>query len=95
MGMYESLLLLVIAFFPMGMYESLLLLVIAFFLAMGALLVYFLPSIIAFRKHHPNRWIIFVLNLLLGGTVVVWIVVLIWALTPPTVSSAQQAAPDR
>ena len=40
---------------------------------------YFLPTIIGFRKR--NAGAIFVLNLLLGWTIVGWIVALVWALT--------------
>jgi hypothetical protein len=43
------------------------------------LLVYLLPTIVAFRNGHPNRWVILALNVFLGSTVVVWILVLIWA----------------
>ncbi len=48
-------------------------------LAAGAC-IYLLPSIIAFGKTHPNRWVILALNLFAGLTVLVWILVLIWAL---------------
>jgi len=43
------------------------------------LLVYFLPSIIAHEKRSFGG--IFVLNLLLGWTVIGWFVALIWACT--------------
>ena len=45
----------------------------------GLLLLYLLPSIIAFRSGHPNRWVIFALNVFLGSTVIVWVGCLIWA----------------
>jgi len=49
----------------------------------GAL--YFLPTIVGRSKH--NAGAIFVLNLLLGWTLVGWVVALVWALTvePPLV----------
>lgn len=47
----------------------------------GALMLYMLPSIIS-EKHH-NYSAITVLNVLLGWTVIGWIVALIWALTKP------------
>jgi hypothetical protein len=44
-----------------------------------ALAVYFLPTIIGLRKR--NAGAIFALNLLLGWTLIGWIVALVWALT--------------
>lgn len=41
--------------------------------------LYFLPSIVG--RHKYNFPAIFILNLLLGWTVIGWIVALIWALT--------------
>ena len=43
-------------------------------------MVYFLPSFIAFSKAHKNRFAIFLINLLLGWTVLGWIWALIWSL---------------
>lgn len=43
------------------------------------ILLYFLPTIVAFRK--KNLAAIFVLNLLLGWTFLGWVVALIWAMT--------------
>jgi Superinfection immunity protein len=45
---------------------------------------YFVPSIVAFVRHHHNQWAIFALNLLLGWTVLGWIAALVWSLTRPT-----------
>ena len=42
---------------------------------------YLLPAIIAAFRDHPSGWGIFVLNLLLGWSGIVWIVALIWALS--------------
>lgn len=52
-----------------------------FWLVLGLLVIslYFLPTIIAFRNVHPNRWVIFALNTFLGASVIVWIICLIWA----------------
>ena len=49
-----------------------------FWLLLLALFV--LPSFIAFRKEHPNRWLILAINIFLGGTGIGWGVALIWAL---------------
>lgn len=69
-------------------WQELVILALGFFVVVGLLLLYLLPAIIAFRKRHPNRWVIFLLNLLLGGTVIIWVVVLIWALTMPATGYA-------
>lgn len=53
-------------------------LVIAIILAIGAL-IYCIPSIVAFRRRHPNRWLILAINVFLGGTGFVWVCCLIWA----------------
>jgi len=46
------------------------------------LLLYFAPTIVAFmRKDVPSRKHIFLVNLLLGWTFIIWVVSLIWAFT--------------
>jgi Superinfection immunity protein len=45
------------------------------------LVFYFFPSIIAWRRGHHNTLAIFLLNLLLGWTVLCWIGALVWAAT--------------
>jgi hypothetical protein len=44
-----------------------------------AILVYFLPSLVGYKKKNANA--ICLLNLLLGWTVVGWIVALVWSAT--------------
>ena len=46
-----------------------------------ALAFYFLPTIIAFRREHQNKGAIFVLNLLLGWSLLGWVGSLVWSLT--------------
>jgi hypothetical protein len=41
---------------------------------------YIVPSIVAFRRSHPNRWIILVINLAFGGTIIGWGIALAWAM---------------
>lgn len=41
--------------------------------------IYVLPTIVAFARRHPNRWVILALNVCLGGTGIVWLGCLIWA----------------
>ena len=43
-------------------------------------LLYFLPTIIAFRRRHPRRGAIFLLNVLLGWTMIGWIATFAWSL---------------
>jgi hypothetical protein len=52
---------------------------IGFLLILAA--VYFLPAIVASSRHHRNRLAIGILNLLLGWTVLGWIVAMVWACT--------------
>ncbi len=52
-------------------------------LALLALVVYFMPSIVAIRNQHPSAFWIFLVNLAFGAVVVGWIVALIWALMKP------------
>lgn len=56
--------------------------VVLFLLALVVLgiILYFLPSFIAFKREHPNRWPIFLINLVFGSTLLGWIGALIWAL---------------
>jgi len=44
-----------------------------------ALLVYFLPTIIATSRHKQNAMAIFLLNLFAGWSVVGWILAIVWA----------------
>jgi hypothetical protein len=43
--------------------------------------IYFLPGIIAHNRGHQNAVAITTLNIILGWTVLGWIISLIWALT--------------
>ncbi len=48
----------------------------------AALFVYLIPSLIAFRRAHPNKGLVFLVNLLLGVTLLGWIGALLWSTTP-------------
>jgi Superinfection immunity protein/Short C-terminal domain len=50
----------------------------AFFLIIG--FVYIIPTFIAFRRNHPNRWPILLINVVFGGTILGWGIALGWAL---------------
>lgn len=61
-------------------FDSLVITLAFIVLILVILLVVFIPTIVAFRREHPNRWLIFVVNLAFGGTVVGWVAALVWAL---------------
>ena len=63
-----------------------------FFLTL-AVAVYFIPNWIASARKHPNANAIFVTNLLLGWTLVGWVVALIWSLTAFEKKEAEQPMP--
>jgi hypothetical protein len=44
-------------------------------------LLYFLPAIAAYERRHRNAAAIFLVDLLLGWTVLGWIVALVWSFT--------------
>lgn len=50
--------------------------------ALAALFVYFIPTVIAFRKGHPKRALILLVNLLLGVTVLGYVGAMLWATAP-------------
>lgn len=43
-------------------------------------LLYPLPAIVGFVRGHPNRWLIALINMVFGGTVLGWFGSLIWAM---------------
>jgi Superinfection immunity protein len=55
------------------------------------LAVYFLPALIARDRKHHNAAAIFVLNLLLGWTLLGWVAALIWAFAQPATVSLEGA----
>jgi hypothetical protein len=46
---------------------------------LGIVLIYMLPTVIAFGREHPRRQDVLVANVLLGWTLIGWIVVFLWA----------------
>lgn len=49
-------------------------------LGLVALFIYLLPAVIAFHKEHANRWVILLLNIFFGYTIIVWLGCLVWSL---------------
>ena len=60
--------------------------------------IYMLPTIIAFRRKHPNRWIIALINFFFGVTFIGWILALVWSMLAIHVTSdgkiVNQTRPD-
>ena len=48
-------------------------------LIVAGIVLYFLPSIIAYKKGHANKGIILLINFLLGWTFLGWAGTLVWA----------------
>lgn len=46
-----------------------------------AFLFYLIPTFVAFSRKHPNRWLIAVINVAFGGTVIGWFGALVWAMS--------------
>lgn len=72
--------------------------VVGVFVLLALLAFYFLPTIIASSRRHLNGTAIFVLNLLLGWTLLGWVLALVWSFTsatapPPAPRGAAQQAP--
>lgn len=53
----------------------------SFIITVTAILMYLLPSIVAYERRHQQKLAIFVLNLFLGWSFIGWIVCLVWACT--------------
>jgi hypothetical protein len=58
------------------------------FLLLG-IAVYLAPAILAFKKGHPNRRGIFLLNLLTGWSVIGWALALVWSLSGKGASAGE------
>jgi len=48
-------------------------------LGLLAVLIYMLPTIVAFNKGHRNRWVIMIINIVFGLTLLGWLIAIIWA----------------
>ncbi|GAA3186955.1 MULTISPECIES: superinfection immunity protein [Streptomyces] len=59
--------------------------VVAIVLAVLALVVYLLPTYVAFHRKSENRWLVLAINVLLGGSLVGWVIALILATRKPAV----------
>src|ERR1022692_2699505 len=68
---------------PSSPAAMLLAIVIIIPISIVSLVVYFLPTIVAARRAHPQLPAICVLDVFLGWTVVGWVIALVWANTNP------------
>lgn len=48
--------------------------------AILTILIYFIPTRIAFQRDTRNKWFILVLNILVAWTLAMWFVIFLWAL---------------
>ena len=48
--------------------------------ALGATFLYFLPTVLALARGHPNAFLLAIVNLSLGWTVIGWVGALFWSL---------------
>ena len=46
----------------------------------GLCILFMLPTVIAFRRAHPHRWAVLIVNVVFGATGILWIGCLLWAL---------------
>lgn len=51
-------------------------------IAISAIL-YFIPSVVAWKRNHPQKTPIIALNVLLGWTLLGWVGALVWSLSTP------------
>jgi len=54
-------------------------------LSILTLVLYFVPSIIAYERKHHSFLLILLVNVALGWSGIFWIVALVWSLTDPQV----------
>ena len=48
-----------------------------------ALILYFIPTMVVMANHHTHAAGVFLLNLLLGWTLLGWVAALVWAVSKP------------
>ena len=53
--------------------------VVGLFVIAILIAIYLIPTIVAFSRGHPNRWLIAVINIVFGGTGIGWLGSLVWA----------------
>jgi hypothetical protein len=69
--------------------ESAITLLLCIIALIAALIIYFLPTIIASGRNSAATFLIFLINLFTGWTVALWLFVLIWAFCGKTKDDAK------
>lgn len=54
---------------------------IEFLIGLAIIAVYFMPSLLANHRKHKNQTPIILVNMVLGWTLIMWFVCLVWATT--------------
>ncbi|WP_399089044.1 superinfection immunity protein [Streptomyces sp. BBFR2] len=57
--------------------------VVAVALAAVVLVIYFIPTYVAFRRKVEVRWVVLAINVFLGGSLVGWVIALVLATRKP------------
>jgi Superinfection immunity protein len=65
------------------------------FLLLFLFCMYFLPAVIAGARQHRNATAIAVLNIMLGWTILGWIISLVWAFTNPSKTQVVYLPPNK
>lgn len=61
-------------------------------LLLGAIALDLFPAWLAFQRRHPKRHLILFLDIVLGWTVIAWIMLLAWTLTSDQSREAKSAS---
>ncbi|MET4418305.1 superinfection immunity protein [Bradyrhizobium sp. RT3a] len=67
----------------------------AMLILIAVLGLYLVPTFVAHARQHPHRFGMFLLNLLLGGTGVFWVVALVRAVLPIGQPAPRSLPPSR
>lgn len=49
----------------------------------AVLVVYFIPGAVAYARHHSRPHVVLLFNLLIGWTLIGWVMTLVWAISNP------------
>jgi hypothetical protein len=47
------------------------------------LVIYFVPGMVAYWRHHSRPQVVLLFNLLIGWTLIGWVITLVWAVANP------------
>lgn len=61
--------------------------ILLFLVAILGINIYFIPAYVGWWRKKKARWVIFLVNLFLGWTVIGWIGSLVWAVIPDSIST--------